>query len=108
VRNKDRFSQLPITQDNSPPLKSIQGEPIKQYGGQCLPFGFESGRKLSMKTAASDAHQTVMSVAAGLDAGLTYVFSPQGCFLTKSHVPTPSDKESMVRIDDHVYIKGRI
>ena len=57
-----------------------------------------------MKTAASDAHQTGMSVA----AGLTYVFSPQGCFLTKSHVPTPSDKESMVRIGNHFYLKGRI
>ena len=36
------------------------------------------------------------------------MFSPQGGFLTKSHVPTPSDNESMVRIGNHFYIKGRI
>ena len=86
----------------------MTGDPIQQYGEQDLPFQLGSGRKLSMKATKTDSNQTIMSVAAGLDAGLSYVFTPHGCFLTKDAMAPPVNREYMLRLGNHFYLKGTL
>ena len=93
------FPNTRLSKEGAKSLRTILGNNMHVYGTKIPRVQLESGRKCQMNFQVSDAARNALGVSDGVDRGFTYVFSPQGSYLTAE--PLPQHIDENLRDDFH-------
>ena len=98
VLTPQAFPGVPVKEDpDGVCLGWMSGEVIRQHGVQHASVQLPSGRSTCLTGTVADVVKNALSVARATEAGMSFVFSPEGGWMSRRPPQRPDDAESFVK-----------